>query len=129
MVTAKGTILHNNWDEKPYHEASPQKSTVAIVDCVLGGDIEATANTRFLMQYPTDKTCHYSGYLLVEGIVAGKKGSFMIYEVGDWTNGVAASKWTIVDGSGTSALAGIIGSGSYSAEHDKTVHYELSYSL
>ena len=129
MKTAKGTILHNNWDEKPYHEAAPLKSTEAKIDIVMHGDIEATGPGRYLMQYPTADTCHYAGYLVMDGTLDGKSGQFIIYEVGDWTTGIAASKWQIVEGSGTGELKGITGQGSYAAEHDKTVHYELSYEI
>ena len=129
MNTAKGTILHNNWDEKPYHEAAPLKSTEAKIDIVMHGEIEATGPGRYLMQYPTAETCHYAGYLVMDGTLDGKSGQFIIYEVGDWTNGIAASKWQIVEGSGTGELRGITGQGSYSAQHDKTVHYELSYEI
>jgi hypothetical protein len=129
MKTAKGVLHHNNWDEKPYHEAAPQKSTMAIIDVVFEGDIEARAVTRFLMQYPDDKTCHYSGYLVVEGKLDGKAGGFIIFELGTWSDGVARSTWEIVENSGTGGLAGIIGKGRYAAQHNKTVHYELSYDL
>jgi len=129
MSKAKGTIVHNNWDEKPYHEAPPQKSTKASMDVVLDGDLVATAKTDFLMQYPSDVLCHYSGYLLVDGTLDGKSGTFIIYEVGTWENGVASSRWEIVAGSGTGQLAGISGTGKYAAEHDKTVHYEIDYTL
>jgi len=129
MKTAKGTILHNNWDEKPYHEAPPQKSTQARIECVFEGDLKAKARTDFLMQYPSDSVCHYSGYLLVEGELDGRKGGFILYEVGTWENGVASSHWEIVKQSGTGELAGISGTGSYAAEHDKSVHYALDYAL
>ena len=129
MKTAKGVIHHNNWDEKPYHEASPQKSTMAIIDVVFEGDLDAKAVTRYLMQYPDDANCHYSGYLAVTGTLDGKAGGFIIFELGTWTDGVARSDWQIVANSGTGALKGITGKGSYSAQHDKTVHYELSYQL
>lgn len=129
MKIAKGTILHNNWDEKPYHEAAPLKSTEAKIDIVMHGAIEATGPGRYLMQYPTAETCHYSGYLVMAGTLDGRSGQFIIYEVGDWTDGIAASKWQVVEGSGTGELKGIAGQGSYSAQHDKTVHYELSYEL
>jgi hypothetical protein len=129
MTKATGTIKHNDWDEKPYHEANGQKSTKAAINCVFDGDLVATARTDYLMQYPTDKTAHYCGYLLVEGTLAGKQGAFMIYEVGTWENGVASSNWQIVANSGTGALKGISGTGSYAAEEDKTVHYELDYQL
>ena len=129
MKTAKGTILHNNWDEKPYHEAAPQKSTTAIVDIVFEGDLVGTGLSRTLMQYPDAETCHYAGYILVTGALAGKSGTFTLYELGTWSAGVARSTWQIVENSGTGALKSITGIGSYAATHDKTVHYELSYSL
>jgi hypothetical protein len=129
MQTAKGTILHNNWDEKPYHEAAPLKSTEAKIDIVMHGAIEATGPARYLMQYPTADTCHYSGYLVLEGTLDGKQGHFIIYEIGAWTNGVASSRWEIVQGSGTGELKGLTGKGTYAAEHDKTVHYELQYAF
>ena len=129
MKTAKGTILHNNWDEKPYHESAPQKSTKANIEVVFDGDLKAKARTDFLMQYPDDTHCHYAGYLLVEGELAGRKGSFIIFETGTWENGVASSRWEIVKASGTGELTGISGGGSYQAEHDKTVHYQIDYTL
>lgn len=129
MKTAKGTILHNNWDEKPYHEVAGLKSSEAHIDIVLHGDIEATGPGRHLMQYPTAETCHYAGYLTLTGTLDGKSGSFIIYEFGTWANGVASSRWEIVEHSGTGDLKGLQGTGSYAAEHDKTVHYELSYDL
>ena len=33
------------------------------------------------------------------------------------------------EGSGTDELQGLKGTGKYEAQHDKTVHYELSYEL
>lgn len=129
MSTAKGTILHNNWNEKPYHEADGQKSTEARIDIVMHGDIEAAGPCRFLMQYPTPEKCHYAGYLVLTGTLGGKSGSFIIHEAGTWKDGVASSRWEIVEGSGTGGLKGITGSGSYAAEHDKTVHYQLDYTL
>ena len=129
MQTAKGTIEHNNWKEDPYYEQPPLKSTEARIDCLLHGDIEATALTRYLLQYPTAETCHYSGYLVVDGKIGGRSGRFIIYEIGDWTKGLAASRWQILEGSGTDELRGLKGAGKYEAQHDKTVHYELSYEL
>lgn len=129
MQTAKGTFKHEHWNEKPYHEAAPQKSTMADIKCTFEGDLVAAAQTNFLMQYPDEANAHYCGYLLVDGTLGGRKGTFMIYEIGTWENGVASSRWEIVKGSGTGALAGITGTGRYAAEHDKSVHYELSYEL
>lgn len=129
MKTAKGTILHNNWNEQPYNEVAGLKSTEANIDIEMHGDVEASGKSRSLMQYPTAETCHYAGYTTLTGMLGGRQGSFIIYEVGTWKNGVANSRWEIVEGSGTGDLKGLKGTGSYAAEHDKTVHYEISYEL
>lgn len=129
MKTATGTILHNNWDEKPYNEVAGLKSTEAKIDLVLHGELEATGPCRFLMQYPTPETCHYAGYLVLTGTLAGRTGTFIVYETGTWKDGVASSSWQVVEGSGTGDLKGLTGAGSYAAEHDKTVHYRLEYEL
>jgi len=127
MKTAKGTIEHNSWDEKPYHEAASLKSSEARIDIVMHGDIEASGPCRYLMQYPTAETCHYAGYLTLTGSIAGKSGSFVIFETGLWSDGTVNSRWQIVENSGTGELAGLSGQGRYAAQHDKTVHYELEY--
>lgn len=129
MPTARGTIKHDHWNEKPYHEAPPQKSTAADILCVFDGDLVARAQTNYLMHYPGEKDCHYAGYLLVEGTLGGRSGTFTLFEVGTWGDGIASSRWEVVKGSGTGALDGIGGTGSYAAEHDKTVHYRLDYTL
>jgi hypothetical protein len=129
MTTARGTIRHDNWDENPFHELADQKATKADIACVFDGDLEATAKTAFLMHYPDDKSAHYTGYLWVDGTLAGKKGTFVLFETGGWADGVARSNWEIVPRSGTGDLKGISGTGSYAAEHDKTVRYTLDYEL
>ncbi len=129
MQTAKGTILHKNWDEKPYNEVAGLKSTEANIDLELHGDVELAGKIRSLMQYPTADTCHYAGYATLTGTVGGKSGSFILCETGTWKDGVASSRWEIVEGSGTGDLKGLRGSGSYAAEKDKSVHYQLTYEL
>ena len=129
MQTAKGTLTHPKWDEQPYHEAAPQKSTMAIVEVVFAGDLEAKGNSRALMQYTDEETCQYSGYVIVEGTLHGKAGTFILFEAGRYANATANSTWEIVPDSGTGALKGISGKGRYSAQHEGTVHYELTYEL
>ena len=128
MATAKGTIKHDNWDEKTYYEARPLKGTVAHIDAVFDGDIKGEAKTVYSMSYgEDDKTAHYAGHLLFKGSVGGRQGTFVIFEQGSWGNDVASSDWTIVEGSGTGELKTISGTGRYAAQHDKSVHYSLDY--
>lgn len=129
MAKAEGIIEHKGWDEKPYIEQAPHKITKADIRCVFTGDLEAEAKTAYLMSYSGDNYAHYGGYLVISGTLDGKVGSFVVYETGEWDKGVARSSFTIVRDSGAGGLAGISGTGSYAAQHDKTVHYLLEYSL
>ena len=130
MTTAKGTIKHNNWDEKPYHESGPQKGTIAKIDIVFDGDLVGAARTGYAMAYQDGgSSAHYAGHLLFSGKLGEKQGTFTIYEVGVYEAGHAISTWEIVKGSGTGDFEGISGTGSYRATNDETVHYTLEYQL
>ncbi|WP_332701099.1 DUF3224 domain-containing protein [Devosia sp.] len=130
MTTAIGTIKHNNWDEKTYYEARPLKGNLAHIDAVFDGDLQGQAKTVFCLSYgEDDKSAHYAGHLLFKGTLAGRQGTFVIFEQGHWDDGVATSDWTIVEGSGTGGLKGLAGTGRYAAEHDKSVHYSLDYNF
>lgn len=129
MAKAQGIIEHKDWDEKPYIEQGSHKVTKADIRCVFTGDLEAEAKTAYLMSYSGENYAHYAGYLVISGALGGKAGSFVVYETGEWDKGVARSSFTIVRDSGSGGLTGISGSGSYAAQHDKSVHYLLEYSL
>lgn len=126
---ATGTIQHNGWDENPYHTQGDLKLNKTDANCVLEGEFAASGKWVMLMTYADEKTCHYSGYMMLEGTLGGRSGSLAIYEQGIWSEDTARSTWTIVERSGRGELAGITGSGSYAARHDKTVHYGLDYEL
>lgn len=129
MPKITGTIQHNDWDEKPHFAAGAAKLNRADINCVFAGDLVGTARTTFVLAYPSETYAHYAGYLFVEGAIGDKAGSFVIYEHGDWEGGVARTNWTVVKNSGTGDFTGISGTGSYAAEHDKTVHYTIEYTL
>ena len=128
MTTAKGIVAHNNWNEKPYFEERPLKGAIAHIDAVFEGDMVGQARTVYVLSYGEgDKTAHYAGHLLFRGTLGGKTGTFVLFETGGFGNDLVTANWQILAGSGTGELAGITGSGSYAASHDKTVHYQLDY--
>src|SRR5687768_9366620 len=129
MNTAKGTLKHNNWKEEAYFEARPQRATTVTTDVVFDGSFEGTAKTTWLMHYTDDKHAHYAGHVLFEGSADGQRGSFALYEVGAYKNGVADSHWQVLEGSGTGAFKGMKGKGGYRADQDNTVRYDLKYEL
>jgi uncharacterized protein DUF3224 len=129
MTTATGTFEHTKWDEKPYYESPPEKGTIAHIDAVFQGDLKGEAKTVYALAYYGEggKSAHYSGHLLFRGTLGGRTGAFVIFEQGYWGDDTAKSEWQIVAGSGVGGFENITGSGSYSAQHDKSVHYSLDY--
>ena len=70
----------------------------------------------------------YLGFIRFVGKLAGKDGSFVMEETGDYENSSANSKLKIINGSATGELNNIKGSGFYTA--DKTgIKFELDYTL
>ncbi|MFZ1520475.1 MAG: DUF3224 domain-containing protein [Ignavibacteriaceae bacterium] len=124
------------WDEKTSEKLSDtQKVTNAFVEYDFKGDLEGTGTAYSLMYYKqfdeTDQhksSAAYLGFIRFVGKLAGKDGSFVMEESGDYENSSANSKLKIIDGSATGELNNIKGSGFYTA--DKTgIKFELDYTL
>ncbi|MBI1821319.1 MAG: DUF3224 domain-containing protein [Nitrospirae bacterium] len=116
-----------SWDEKPYQEfEGGAKLTRAKVSLAYQGDISGEGFVEFLMSHAANGTASFVGMEWVKGVVAGKSGSFIIQHVGTYDSGGARSAWSIVPGSGTGELAGIVGKGSYVATSE-SVPFSFSY--
>ena len=123
----KGTYDAAGWDEKPYDDNGGAKLTRAHFTNTFTGDIEGEGTADYLMAYPTDQTASFVGLQKIVGTIAGKKGSFVLQTSGDWNGGTAKAEWFVVPGSGTDALKGLHGKGSYEASHGTTAKYKLNY--
>ena len=65
----------------------------------------------------------------VEGRLGEREGSFVLTSNGTFDGKVAAGEMAVIDGSGTGALAGIRGGGSFSAPLGSEATVELDYDL
>jgi hypothetical protein len=130
MPSATCTFKITGWDEKTYQEiGGSAKLTSAKVTQSYSGGIEGTSAVEYLMAYTVDGTASFVGLERVTGSVDGKSGTFVIRHVGMYSD-KARSTWTIVEGSGTDALANLQGSGSYEAGHSDDGHpmnFEYSF--
>jgi hypothetical protein len=135
-MKASGSCKPVKWDEKTLVEISPEvKTTRASVTYAFSGGIAGQADAEMLMYYPHvdhadphKSTARYVGLLQFSVTLDGRAGSFVVEEAGRFENGVAGSTLTIMDGSGTGALAGIRGSGRFQATKDAAM-CELEYEL
>ncbi|HET7585884.1 MAG TPA: DUF3224 domain-containing protein [Gemmatimonadaceae bacterium] len=119
-----------SWDEKPYSEEQGQpRLTRASVTKQFTGDVEGTGQVEYLMMYRDDGSATFLGLERVVARIDGRTGSFVLQRTGAFEDGQAKESYSIIPGSGTGELAGIMGEGSSSVghgmEHPFTLEYEL----
>ncbi|MEU5693819.1 DUF3224 domain-containing protein [Actinosynnema sp. NPDC020468] len=129
---ATGTAEMKSWDEhtwdgRNYDETKAPKQTTGGMTSTWAGDLEGTAETRFLMHYPTDDTCTSIGFEVVTGTLAGRTGTLVLHHDGGYANGVADGTFTIVGATGD--LTGTTGTGRLTWLHGEPGRYTLDYDL
>jgi hypothetical protein len=115
--------------EETYAERSPGKLTRAGGTQVFTGGIIGTGTVEWLMSYPGDGTARYVGMQVIEGTLDGRRGSFVLTASGEFDGATSEATWTVVPGSGRGELAGISGSGGFSAGPGPRGRYRLEYQL
>ena len=103
-----------SWDEKPYAEFDDKrKLTQAITTQNYTGDLVGEGRSNMVMCYgdSADVPVYYTGLEHFDGTVDGRSGTFVMQANGVFADGIAASTWFVVPGSGTGELAGLRGEG------------------
>ena len=130
MTTANATLQISGWDEKTYDDRDGAgKLSEAKVQQTVTGDIEGSTDVRWLMAYTADDRAEFVGIQVVTGAVGGNRGSFVLRSVGTYDGSKADGELTVVDDSGTGDLAGIRGTGSFTAPMGDTASLTLDYEL
>lgn len=114
-ITASFDI--ESWDEQTYDTGLTRGKVVATYH----GDIEGTGTWETLMAYADDGSARYVGLERVVGRIAGREGSVVLRQTGEFTGGVASTTLEVVPGSGTGELAGLRGEGGYRAGEGRHV--------
>ena len=115
------------WDETAYIENEDgSKKSHAKITQTYSGAIEGSSELQYLMSYQTTAVAVFVGFEVVTATVNGKSGSFTLQHNGKFENGVASSQFDIVSGSGTAALQGIEGSGSFTSGEAGKASYEFT---
>ena len=128
-TTVQPTFGIERWDEHPTWEGDDRKITRATVVKRYRGPLEATGTMEYVMADAPDGAARYAGLERVEGTLEGRRGAFVFEDTGEFRDGVAASNFRIVDGSGTGDLAGISGTATVDAVHADTQTMTLDYAL
>ena len=127
---ANARFAIKSWKEEPWGDGQDQpKLTRARVEKSYTGDIEGEGHVEYLMMYRSDGSATFVGLERVVGRVAGIAGSFVLQRTGSFENGVANESYSVISGSATGDLHGLLGSGSSAVGHGMEHPFTLSYEL
>ena len=128
--TAKARFAIQSWDEQPWSEGQdPPKLTRATVTRTYTGDVAGEGRVEYLMIYREDGSAAFVGLERVDGRVAGRSGSFVLQRTGVFEGGQAKEAYSVVPGSGTGELAGLVGEGSSAVGHGMEHPFALDFEL
>jgi hypothetical protein len=127
---ANARFAIKNWDEKPYSEGQDQpKLTRASVIKTYTGDIEGEGQVEYLMMYRSDGSATFVGLERVVGRIGGKTGTFVLQRTGIFESGQAKESYSVIHGSATGDLQGLLGDGSSAVGHGMEHPFSLNYDL
>ena len=129
MTLIKGSFQLSAWNEDAYEERDGRRLTRASVSQRFEGDIAGDGAAEWLMAYQADGRARFVGFQLVDGEVAGRRGTLVLETAGEFDGRVARWDATVVPGSSTGGLADAKGVGRFEAPHGSTASYELEISL
>lgn len=127
-ANARFAIKH--WDEKPYSEGQDlPRLTRASVTKTFTGDIEGEGQVEYLMMYRSDGSATYVGLERVVGRVGGRTGTFVLQRIGVFESGLAKESYSVIPGSATGELRGLLGDGRSAVGHGTEHPFALDYDL
>ncbi|HTL96028.1 MAG TPA: DUF3224 domain-containing protein [Gemmatimonadaceae bacterium] len=126
--TANARFAIKSWDEKPYSEGQDlPKMTRASVTKTFTGDIAGDSQVEYLMIYRSDGTATFVGLERITGRIGNRTGSFVLQRTGVFEGGQAQESYSVVPGSATGDLRGMVGDGTSSVGHGMEHPFVLTY--
>ncbi len=127
MPRATGNIEVKTYEPKPYDTSGGPTLNEILVTETFKGDLNAEGTVRFLQAVRPDGSASFVGHERVVGTLGGKRGSFVLQDEGTLTGDQVSGRWFVVAGSGTDALAGLRGEGTFTATLGQHAHWVLDY--
>ncbi|MGX1883104.1 DUF3224 domain-containing protein [Streptomyces sp. NPDC055287] len=130
---ATGSFTFADWNETPAagSEEVPRLARASVTNTFTGAIEAASTTCEYSIAYVTEKTGICAGHQLFSGSVDGRRGTFAIQERAAFgEDGEVHCTFEVVPGSGTGDLAGLRGTGGYTARHgEPAVPYTFTYDL
>ena len=129
-MNGTGSFRVASWEENPCDEDwGGAKVTRAKVTQTASGCIEGEARLEYVMTYCSNGSASYVVTLRVAGKLDGRSGGFVAEGKGSYADGTATCEFSVVPGAGSGELAGLRGTGSFTAKHAEypNVPFTLDY--
>lgn len=121
-----GDFQVESWDEKPYETLDEgRRLTEATVGQRFEGDLQGDGEARWLMCHRPDGTAVFTGLQLVQGTLEGRRGAIVFETTGSFDGAVARWSATVIEGSSTAELEGLVGTGVFEAPMGSTATFDL----
>ena len=125
----KGSFQLSSWNEDAYEERDGRRLTRASVSQRFEGDIAGDGAAEWLMAYQADGRARFVGFQVVDGEVAGRRGTLVLETAGEFDGKAARWDATVLRGSSTGELTDLEGAGKFEAPHGSTASYELEVTV
>ncbi len=129
MPSMKGSFQLSSWNEDAYEERDGRRLTRASVTQRFEGDIAGDGAAEWLMAYQPDGRARFVGFQVVDGEIAGRRGTLVLETTGEFDGRVARWDATVLPRSSTGELTDLEGAGKFEAPHGSTAFYELEVTL
>jgi hypothetical protein len=129
MPSMKGSFELSSWNEDAYEERDGRRLTRASVTQRFEGDIAGDGAAEWLMAYQPDGRARFVGFQVVDGEIAGRRGTLVLETTGEFDGRVARWDATVLPQSSTGELTDVEGAGKFEAPHGSTAFYELEVTL
>lgn len=128
--TANARFAIENWDEQAYSEGQDlPKLTRVRVTKTFTGDIEGEGEVEYLMMYRSDGSATFVGLERIIGRIGARSGTFVLQRSGVFEEGQAKETYSVISGSATGDLQGLLGDGTSAVGHGMEHPFTLSYEL
>lgn len=126
-----GHFTYADWQERALggEDTLPRLAHAVVTNTFAGGVEAARTTCEYTIVHITEKTGTFTGMELLTGTVDGRRGTFAVEERGSFVDrGSVHCTFEVVPGSATGELAGLRGTGEFTAEHGSpSVPYTFDY--
>lgn len=126
-IVLKGVFQITTWNESAYAEHdNNNKQTIAEITQTYSGDINGSAQIRYVMSYQNGETAVFVGMEHLTINTPEISGTIVLQHNGVFSQGVAQSQFNVIADSGTDNLKQFIGHGEFTSTENGQADYLIT---